>query len=273
MQARLVLAALLVAAAAGCGGQSKHAAVSDYIMRVNALEASMAAPLGEVTQANREFAQKQSTAGADRRLQTSVRTMRKLRARLAGIDAPREAAHLRSLLLSLVDREVGLAHEVEEIAQFVPRYQAALSPLANADTQLKQTLAASAKGSAATKALDVHKADALASYARLVDSVLRDLHTLSPPPVWRPAYATQLNALAALRASATELAAAVRANRAAAIPGLLRRFDAAAIATQRTDAQRRQIAAVHAYDARIRAVGVLAARIQKERTRLQAAYS
>jgi hypothetical protein len=57
------------------------------------------------------------------------------------------------------------------------------------------------------------------------------------------------------------------------VPQLLQRFDAAAVADQSVAAQKQQIGAVKAYDARIRAIATLAAKVQKERVRLQNKYS
>jgi hypothetical protein len=262
-----------VAVVAGCGGTSKHTAVVDYINRINDVERGMAAPIGRVTQANQNFARNQASAGARARLVTSERTMRKLRARLVALAAPPEATRLRTVLVELVDREVDLAHEVVELATFVPSYQAALQPLAGADKTLKQELAASAKGAAATKALDLRKADALDLYARTVGAAIAAIRPLDPPRVWQPAYRSQLDALQQLRASASGLGQAIRANDATRVPQLLQRFDEAAVADQSVAAQKRQIDAVKAYDARIRAIATLAAKVQKERVRLQNKYS
>jgi hypothetical protein len=268
-----VLALALVAVAAGCGGSSKHDAIENYIRSVNGVETRMAGPIGQVTQANKDFASSQTAPSIHKRLLKSERTMRMLQARLVAIDAPPEAARLKALLLALVGREVELTHEIVQLSAFVPRYQAALKPLVQADSALKKQLAASAKGAAATKALNTSKADELDRYSTTLDAAIAAIKPLEPPPVWRPVYATELGALQALESSASALARAIRANDANAVPKLLHRFDAAAVAGQSSAAQKRQIAAVKAYDARIRKIATLARNVEKERVRLQRANS
>jgi hypothetical protein len=273
MRGRLVivaLAALLLAT--GCGGRSKHKAVADYITRVDDVEQGMAGPLQQVTRANQSFARKQTNSKAKVELQASERTMLRLRKRLAKITPPPEAQHLHALLLQLVDREVALTRQMQLLAGFVGPYQSALRPMQTASATLKTQLAEKATGTAATKALDARKADELTSFAHAVEGVAADVNALSPPAVWKPAWSDQLVSLRRLRSSALALAAAIRANDAAAIAPLLERFDRAAIANQTTAAQKREIAAVKAYNARLHELVRLAQRIQLERARLQRTY-
>jgi hypothetical protein len=56
------------------------------------------------------------------------------------------------------------------------------------------------------------------------------------------------------------------------VPVLLRRFDAAAVANQSTAMQHRRIAAIAAYDRRVRSLTTLAQAVAKERDRLQRRY-
>jgi hypothetical protein len=53
------------------------------------------------------------------------------------------------------------------------------------------------------------------------------------------------------------------------LPELLQRFNRAAVSNQSLAAQRAQIAAVRAYDERIRALDKLAIRVHREQVRLQ----
>jgi hypothetical protein len=272
---RRPLAVLLVGTAllaAGCGGNSKRHAVAAYINRVNAVEKKLAVPLAEVTSVNQSFARAKKDPKLDAQLAQAERTMETLRRDLSQLKPPPEAEHLHALLLQLVDREVALTHEVLQLATFVPSFQAALRPLAAADASLKTELGRTVKGAAATKALDKEKSVALETYATTVDAVIATLHGLDPPPVWKPGYDVQLSSLVELRSSALALAEAVRTKRVAAVPKLLRRFDAAAVADQSTAVQKQQIAAVKAYDDRIKNVLVLGRKIQFERGRLQRVY-
>jgi hypothetical protein len=242
VRTRIVLVTVAVLALAGCGGHSNRSAIADYITRVDDIERAMTGPLQEVTVADRKFARAQGDPSVETKLAASVATLRRLRHRLAAVQAPHEAAHMRALLLGLVDNEVSLAVEVYRLAVFVPRYHAALRPLQPASGALKTELATSAKGAAATKTLDAKKADALVAYAQTLGSVAADA-----------------------------LAKAIRTNDAA-IPHLLERFDAAAVANQSIAAQKRQIGAVKQYDERIRALGHLAQRVQLARVALQRQY-
>jgi hypothetical protein len=264
----LSVAAVTLFFATGCGNAT-HSAIAHYLTRVQDVEKSMAGPLQQVSTANQSFARSQQDPQVEGELAASERTLRSLRARLASVKPPPQAQHLRTLLLQLVYQEVALAQEVRLLAAFVPQYQAALHPLQPAGATLKAKLSATAKGTAATKALDTAKADELRVYAHTLDSVIATIHTLDPPAVWRPTYTQQLASLTQMRMSARALAAAVHANNATAIPTLLQKFDAAAVSNQGFPAQKRAIAAVKAYDGRINALGRLGQRVQSERLRLE----
>jgi hypothetical protein len=232
----------------------------------------MAGQLQQVTKANQTFARSTKDPKLSGKLAASERTLRILRQRLAAVKAPPEARHLRALLIQLVDNEIALANEVRHLAAFVPRYRIALTPLQPASAALKTQLAATAKGTAATTALNASKADALAVYARTIGSVMEKVRPLEPPPVWQPTYRQQLSSLAQLQSSALALANAVSANNARAIPSLLQRFDAAATSNQTVAAQKREIAAVTAYNGRINNLVRLARSVEKERRRLEQRY-
>jgi hypothetical protein len=273
VRGRLVIVALVaLLVTTGCGGRSKHKAVSDYITRVDDVEQGMAGPLQQVTRANQSFARKQTNPRAKVELQKSERTMQRLRERLAKITPPPEAQHLHALLLRLVDREVALTRQMRLLSGFVGPYQAALRPMQAASATLKKQLAAKATGTAPTKALDEQKAGELTSFAHTVDGVIENVRTLSPPAVWKPAWSDQLVSLVQLRSSARALAAAIHANDAPSIAPLLERFDRAAVANQTIAAQKREITAVKAYNAQLRGLVQLAKGIQLERARLQRTY-
>ena len=271
MRLRLLTVALAALVVAGCG-KSTHGELADYLNRVHDVETGLAGPLQQVTSVNQAFAKSRKDAQQSRELATSERTLRTLRKRLANVTPPPEARHLRALLLQLVDSEVSLAHEVRQLADFVPRYRVALAPLQPASTALQKKLSAGAKGVAATKAVNASKAAQLESYASTVGAVLGGLQGLDPPPVWRPTYEQQLTSLRGLRSSALALASAVRANHAQAIPALLEQFDKAAISNQTIAAQKREIAAVKAYNARIDKLLKLGRKVENERRRLERQY-
>src|SRR5262249_40371540 len=141
MLVRLTSAALALSLlAAACGGSNRREALNRYITEVNRIEDKLARPLLEVSKANRDFARRHgSVASVLARLRRSDRTIRRLDRRLAAIPAPREARHLRALLLELDARERGLVREVEQLAVFLPKFGRALAPLAPASSDLKRS--------------------------------------------------------------------------------------------------------------------------------------
>ncbi|HEY6961295.1 MAG TPA: hypothetical protein VI408_05325 [Gaiellaceae bacterium] len=269
MRLRLVPVAIVAALLAGCGGHSKRAQIADYITRVNDVEKGMAGPLREVSVANRTFAKQQSDPQVRADLATSQKTMRQLRHRLSLITPPAEAEKLHSLLLQLVDQEVALTDEVRKFAVFASTYQGVLQPVQTASNALKAQLSQSTKGRAAAKRLNAEKARDLEAYAATLGSVRAALARLDPPDVWKPTFRQQLSSLSQLQQASLALAGAIGKNDTAAIPTLLERFDAAAVANQSVAAQKRQIAAVKAYDGKIRRIIRLAQRVQLERVALQ----
>ena len=270
--AAVTLAAVL--AVAGCGGgNSKRSAITSYINRVNTVEKQLATKLAAVSTVNQSYARaKKRDPKLEVELTTSEKTMSALGRRLAAVPAPPQAKHLRALLLELVNRQVGLTREVAELYTFVPAFQAALAPLAGADTALKAELAQNAKTTSAAKALDTGKANALDAYAATVGQAIVNLRRLKPPQVWQPGYTTQLGTLRDLESTALALAAAIRANHTAALPALLDRFDRAAVSDQSLAAQKAERAAVVAYNRRIKSLVTLAGAVNKEQVKLDGVY-
>lgn len=271
--ARPLLAALaVVALVAGCGGSSQHAALVRYIDGVDAIEAHLAGAINAVGKANRAFAKVQSGRSVQQQLDRSIQTMQSLRQRLDSFRPPPAARRLHALLVELVTHEVDLSRELDLMSRFSPRLTAALRPLAAADSRLKRELAAKAKPGPAAKRLERRKAAALETYGTALTAALARLRPLHPPSVWRPGFEAQVSTLTRLRSAASALAAALRAHRVATFPTLLHRFDAAGVANQSTAVQRRQIAAIAAYDRRIRGLVSLAQAVERERVRLQRMY-
>jgi hypothetical protein len=272
MLARVAFVAIAIAlgaTACGGGGNAQRSALTAYLNEVNTTESQLATPLKAVAKANQAFAKQQSSAKAQAQLVKAEQTLRKLEHRLAAIKPPPDAQHLQALLLEVVAREISLTQELYSLGTFVPRFEAALQPLAAAGTALKHELGRTAKGASEARAVDADKAVALRSYTTTLDGVMARLRALQPPAVWRPTYKTQVTSLEQLRSSSTALAVAIEGNHAATVPGLLRAFDAAAVSDQSLSAQRAQIAAVAAYNRRVQSIADLARSIDQERNRLQ----
>lgn len=271
--ARPLLAALAAGVLlAGCGGGSQRAALVGYIKGVDSIEAHLAGTIKAVGDANKAFAKARGGSATPQQLERNVATMQSLRQRLDALRPPPAARHLHALLVELVTREVELSRELALMSRFSPQLVTALRPLAAADAALKRELAAKAKPGAAAKRLQRRKAAALESYETALTAALGRLRGLRPPPVWQPGFRAQVETLEQLRSAAGALAAALRANRARTIPALLRRFDAAAVANRSTAVQQSEIAAIAAYDRRVRSLVSLAQAVQRERARLQRVY-
>lgn len=264
---RLGLAAAAICClAAACGGGKSTArrdAVASYILRVDAIEQRLAKPLLDVSKANRDFAGAKAASPASRReLVQAEATIGRLGRRLRALNPPPDAAHLHALLLAFVAREEQIASEVADLAVFIPAFDAALKPILPAGAALRQVLAR-------TKATAAEKAAALDGYNAALEPVIAKLEGLRPPPASRPVWSEQIATLKGVRAAVGALAAGLRANRAAAIPALLHRLSEAAVANRSVAAQKAQIAAVKAYDAKVKSLNALGSRISDEEARLQ----
>jgi hypothetical protein len=264
--ARVGLAALAICClAAACGGKStaRRDAIATYIVRVDAIEQHLQKSLLDVSKANRDFAGKHTSSPAARReLIRAQATIRQLERRFAAVPAPADAAHLRALLLAFVAREQEIADEVVQLATFIPKFEAALTQLTPASVTVRTVLADK-------KATLADKAAALDRYGAALGPIVTKLAALHPPPASRPVWARQVSTLRQVRVAEAALADALRHNRSAAVPELLHRLSVAAAGNQTVAAQQAQIAAVVAYNARVKSLNTLGSRISDEEARLQ----
>jgi hypothetical protein len=291
---RVVIAAAALAvlvAAAGCGGSgpskaARRQAVTQYINGVNVVERDLRAPLLQIESTYRSFSAHGALQSAVPRFARAETTLHTLHARLAKIDAPPDAQQLRGRLLRFVDAEAELAHELTLLAAFLPRFSTVLQPLAPADKQLQKALAAvpvpkptsvpkaqlkaaRAAYQSAVAAAAADQAAALETYVGEIEKVQDGLRRLHPPPAMAPAYRTQLLTLTRVAGTGKALVTALRAKKYAQVAMLDRQFQKAATTSTSLSAQREQIAAVKAYNARVRAVDALAVGVDNERVRLQ----
>jgi hypothetical protein len=273
----LKLAAVLVATlVAACGGQqsSQRPAVAGYVKQVNAIEAALAAPLGDVTSGGAEFSREERPAvkGApiqalpqtppEQTLQRALTQIESLRARLAATTAPPAAAQLRALLLQLVDGQAAMTRELAQVVAFLPQYNAALASLGPAIRRLELALSQrSAYGAAAVQAVYLDKAAALRRFQGKTGSVLHELRRLRPPAVSRPGYAAQLASLRGMSVSAGRLAGVLASGTLSNVQTLLVQFDRAAARSSTVAVQKAEIAAIRAYDSRSAALDHLSQKV------------
>lgn len=114
------------------------------------------------------------------------------------------------------------------------------------------------------------QAAALDAYDAVLAVVLRRLRALRPPPVLAPAYGAQVRAFAAIRTAGAALARELRVQNSSRVPLLSRRLAEAERLAASAASQEAEIAAVKAYDARVRAISTVQTEIQKELSRIQA---
>ena len=105
---------------------------------------------------------------------------------------------------------------------------------------------------------------------RRIATVEQRLRRLDPPAVMRPSYRTQLQTLDASRTPGSALAEALRKKDRSRVPVYGRRFSDASRVASSVSAQEAEIAAVKAYNSRVRAIGTVQGEIRRELLRLQA---
>jgi hypothetical protein len=267
--------------ACGCGhGTTQRQGVAAYLVKVEGIQSSLATPLAQITKVASQFAkQRNGGTGAgilpqlpdEGSLLRSADQIDALRSKLAAISAPSPAQRLRSLTLSLVTQEGSLTRELAKMVIFLPAFEQVLRPLGPATTALQHALGvtqAQGYGASGVAAELSVKAAALRRYAEQLGSVLGRLQRLDPPAVTHPQYSAQLTTLQRMRTSAGQLAGALEQG-SSNVRSLLLNFNQAAAGAQSLSAQRAQIAAVRAYDARVRSLTSDVQQIQLERARLQ----
>jgi hypothetical protein len=289
----LVVVALVLGIVLGTGDFfGKHAAhqtpVARYITSVDDLQQQMRVPLGQLRTAYETFSTTKSDPQEQATLAASARTLHTFGRRLVALPAPPAAATLRRLMGQFVAAEEGLATELVELAGFMPRFQGLVGVTTAARSQLgralaaavppnahavrgtpKQIAAAKAAYAAASERAELAQADAVGAYDRALALALGQLRTLRPPALMAPAYRTQVQELAATQRAGDALAAVLRTKDLSQVPALSRRFTEASRLTGSLAAQRAEVAAVKAYDARVRAVSTVEVRAQREVARLQ----
>jgi hypothetical protein len=290
--AAVAAAAIVTVAGRGSGESPQHKAVARYIEDVDAVQQELKAPLTRTASAYRTFASTRSmTPDLRRDLAHAEVTLRRLKLRLLAVTTPEPATRLRLLLVRLVTAEVSTAHEVRRFAEFMPDFTeavrasqraretlaAALAAVATPEAHaIRGTKADIAKARAAFAAASANaaaeQADAIELYQRSLAVVERRLATLHPPTVMLPGLRGQRRMLHASREAAIALARELRKSDRSHVGALGRRFTLAARSAATVGAQQAQIAAIKAYNSRVRSIGTIQGRISDELARLQRQY-
>jgi hypothetical protein len=287
----VVVAAAAIALVLGVGGlwghKSSRGAVDRYIASVDDVQQQMRLPLTRLLTVYRSFSTHGSAPQAQRGLAEAERTLRTLELRLSALDPPPEAAKLHLLLVRLVEQERAVAQEVDVLAVFLPRFNAAVAASKTANARLslalaavrppkahavrgtpKQIAQARAAYAAAASSVALVQADAVTVYLRSLARVVRRLRTLGPPPVMAPVYRAQLATLVATEAAGGALVRELHRKNRSRVPLLDRRLGEAARIVGSVASQEAEIAAVKAYNRRVQAVGALQQQAQAEVSRL-----
>jgi hypothetical protein len=284
-----VAAAVLVTVAKSGHGSPERNAVASYINSVDGVQQQMRLPLTRVLAAYHDFTRSSaSSRKSAQELASATRTLARLRVRIAAVEAPREAKQLHRLILQLVHQEAVVTTEVQQLAVFTPRYRAALAAyqaagadFAHALAKVKtpkqhrlrgtraQILKAQRAYTAAAVAAAAAQADAVDAYDAELMPVLVAFRRLHPPKALAPADAAQIRALQATRTTGARLSAALRSTDRTTVPALGRAFTLASRVSQSVAAQRAEISAIKAYNARARAITAAERRVQAEVARLQ----
>jgi hypothetical protein len=284
-----VAAALVVTLTGRSSGSPKHKAVAGYIQAVNQAQLQMHTQLTKTVKAYADFQRGNVPAKTlTPELAASESTLRRLGRTLAAIPAPPEAKHLRVLLGRLTVAEVAIAHEVAQLAAFARPYAALLRQAKLAAAVLSHALGAvktptphkirgtkaqvkkaQAAFLAAANAAAGRQADAVDAYDAKITIIERRLRRLDPPAVMRPANNGQIRTLEASRVAGAALSAELRKTNRSRVPVLGRRFTLAARIAGSVSAQRAQIAAIKAYNRRVRGIGTLQGEIRQELVHVQ----
>jgi hypothetical protein len=286
-----VAAAVVVTVQArGSSESASHRRVSAYIKQVDGVQQSLGFRLTRLLAAYRGFTTGNAGPRVRSQLAEAERTLRTVERRVRALEPPPEARQLHRLIVRLLALDGDVAHEVFQIATFSPEFRRVLAGAVKASRQLSTELAgvkfptphqvhgspaeiakARADYHARATAAAVAQADAVEKYCAALASVLTKMRALRPPPVLAPELQTQERAFAATRKAGLTLGAGLRSSDLSQVPALSRRFSVAARSAGSVASQRAQIAAIKAYNARVRQVGALGAQIRKEVTRLQQA--
>jgi hypothetical protein len=287
--AAVAVAAAVSVALIGRSSSPKHSAVARYITDVDDVQQQMQAQLTKTVAAYRSYAKGGGSAKTSTPdLEQAEVTLRLLQRRLVDLPAPQPAKHLRILLLQLTGLEVAIAHEVAQLSGFTPPYAVLLKQARAASVVLshalsavkppvahkirgtrKQVLKAQAAFTAAASAAAAQQADAVEAYDTKIAVLEHRLRALDPPPVMTPAYRTQLKTLEASRSAGSALAQELRKQDRSHVAIFGRRFTLAARTAGSVSAQKAQIAAITAYNRRVRGIGTLQGDIRQELVRLQ----
>jgi hypothetical protein len=254
-----VVAAVLAAAVAGCGGGGDRDEVDSYIKQANSVQREF---IDEFERANETYVAYSKNELAQplvvRRLTAARDGIAEAGDRLGALEPPSDARALHSKLLRVYDMNLDFADQTVVLASYLEGAADALDPLSRANKRLRKDLAAT--GADAQVA-------ALRRFVRSVDGALSDMRALEAPRVLTPTHRDQLARLQGTRDTAEKLRQALADQDSERVAALLKRFrrsgspdsGAADLASQALDS----------YDRLYKQLNDAYADVQREQTRLE----
>lgn len=246
---------------AGCGSDKgeRRDAVNDYVQRVNALQGRYKGSIARANRAYRAFSGGRASRRELARLRAAQAGIVAMRAELRQLEPPPDARKLHGDLLEFLHLEQGIALEVTEFEQYVPQVTAALGDLGKLNAAFRSGFAA------ATTAEEQERV--FGDYASSLRRAAARLDRLGAPPALAPWQATEVKRL---RRTATAAAGLREALLARDREQIQRQVDAFSAAASETRAQREaQRTAIKAYNARLVRIAKAAARVERDREKLQ----
>jgi hypothetical protein len=256
--AGLVAAALIALVAFQEIRPSRQERVNDYIADVNDVERQLSIEISHVNQAYTAFGGKTPLAKLVPQLRESERTMATLRERVASLDPPSDAEGLHRALLRLLNEDERVAREVTAMAVYLQALQRQAQPIQPAAAALRARLA-KAKTSDA-------QVEAFGHYADDLDVVRKRLELVEAPPALAPSQRAFVQRLETTSSLARRLQAAARRGDTATASYLIQRLR---LLSRPTPASRAaEIAAIRAYNERVKLVNLRARDVAREQQRL-----
>jgi hypothetical protein len=266
--AAVVAIALIVAVVVGLrphhtsAAASRRAIVAAYIVRVGRIQLGMRPQVRAVDTAYKSFAKAPKNSGAvSARVQQyrhAEKTLARLRNRLAAVKPPREARKLQTLLVSLANQNVGVAHAVTGLAAYLPRLSQEQAPMRQALLTLRARIARAKTAK--------EQGQVFLAYSVTTAGLAGRIAALPAPSFFVPARDAEASQLRRQSAIAAEIARDLQQKRLSEAQALVRRLSQVSSETAVARAQR---AAAIAYDVRVAKILATTKKIEAERTRLE----
>jgi len=211
--------------------QARRDAVAAYIVEINQTQQTLIIELTSVSRAYRDLELKERPVpGQLEKVEAAERELRNLRARLATVSTPGEARKLRAELLTLVDLQSELAHEVAGMVRYIPLQAAENRRFVAATKKLRDGLEGAENGAAQGVVFASYRAAVLASAGRL--------ERASAPNVLEPSRKEEIARLERLAGLAQQLDQALEAERVEDVNLLFPRLVQTSASTGTTPAER-----------------------------------